>query len=369
MIPLYDSMRYLGKLTAVLDIRLVASWLNVDLDISLFHDTTPKLSITNLNAALPDLDTLWHSRSAEEWARAWETIYFSLDFNLHSNPPSLRETFQKFVNREAWILKFDFSPTQLRLFLHPLQALICNLHQCLNCFSDSGNNRQSQQRLMTQLEEVQSLLQQWYVLCSRSIQKSEAFDLNTSVNLIAYHLISLNTITSFPDIERLARDEMQQADFKQSFWARVRCVDEAPQIWFHCGQVLRLVRAIPESNKPLWCPMAIYRVALIIWATSIANANVQSPSESINAVVAMGSSEDTFMIDGLKPEHTSIVRYLRYQEGVPVLSNKDGGLVSLKIPENLLRHCLEVLSEEESTTRLKNGIKSRIERLIRRVQR
>ena len=105
-----------------------------------------------------------------------------------------------------------------------------------------------------------------------------------------------------------------------------------------------------------------------MWATSIANADVQSSSKSISAVVARGSSEDTFAIDGLKPEHTSIVRYLRYQEGVPMLSKRDGGLVSLEVPENMLRHCLEVLNEEEATMRLTGGIKSRIERLIERVK-
>ena len=271
------------------------------------------------------------------------------------------------MNRDPQILKFNFSAPQLRLLLQPLQALICNLHQCLSCFFDGGNDRQAQ-RLMTQLEEVQSLLQQWYAMCNRCIHKSSVADPATCAALITYHLISLNTITYFPDIERFARGEIQQEDFRQSFWARVRCVEEAPQIWFHCGQVVRLARAMPEANKPPWWAGALYRVALIMWATSIANAHVQSGSMSMDARVGGGRSDGAFAVDGLTPEHTSITRYLRYQEGIPMLSKRDGELLSLAVPANSLKHCLEVLDEGEVNMRLTEGIKSRLANLLERAK-
>ena len=321
----------------------------------------PKLPIAELNAAMPDQDVLWRSRSAEEWSRAYNVIYSSPKASVPKNPPSLKHVFRRFMGRDPQIQALDFSPTQLRLFLHPLQAMVCHLHECLDFFLDGGNDRRSQ-RLITQLEEVQSILQDWYTICSRSMGKTSAFDSATCANLVIYHLISLNTMTSFREMESFARGELQPEEFWHSHWARVRCIEEAARIWFHCGQVIRLVRVMPEAQKPLWWPAAIYRVAIIMWATSNANMKAQQPPPASGR----GSSDDTFVIDGLTPEHPSILRYLRYREGVPVLSKRGGGFLSLEVPEDSLKHCLEVLSEKPATTRLTEGIKGTLTSFIAR---
>ncbi len=85
------------------------------------------------------------------------------------------------------------------------------------------------------------------------------------------------------------------------------------------------------------------------------------------AAAQRSSADEGFAVDGLTPEHTSITRYLRYREGVPMLSKRDGELVALDLPENPLRHCLEVMGEEEANMRLTDGIKSRLTNLLRRV--
>ena len=310
---------------------------------------------------MPDQDILWRSRPAEEWSRAYNHIYSSPKASVPRNPPSLRHVFRRFMSRDSQIQALDFSPTQLRLFLHPLQAMVSRLHECLDCFLDAGNDRQSQ-RLITQLEEVQSILQDWYTMCSRSMGRTNTFDPATCANLVTYHLISLNTMTYFREMELFARGELQREEFRQSYWARVRCVEEAARIWFHCGQVIRLVRVMPEAQKPPWWPAAIYRVAIIMWATSIANTNrQQAPPNS-----GRGSPDDTFVIDGMTPEHPSILRYLRYHEGIPVLSKRDGGFWSLEVPGDTLKHCMEVLNEEPMTTRLAEGIKSTLTSFIAR---
>ncbi|KAL2350348.1 hypothetical protein BJ546DRAFT_925501 [Cryomyces antarcticus] len=341
--------------------RLVYSWVTVDQELSLFHDCPPKLAIGDLDTAMPDLDILWHATTAEEWSRGFEEIYGSTQ-PIIQNPPSLSDLFRRFMNGQSCEPRLGLSPTQLRLLLHPLQALVCHLHQCVSCFFDGGNHRQAQ-RLISQLEEAQNLLQQWYALSSRSEQKHNTFSPVTCANLVIYHLISLNTVTCFSELERLARGEVTHETFRQSFWARARCVEEAAQIWFHCGQVIRLVRLMPEQNKPPWWAAAIYRVALIMWATSIANNKTQTPS-SHKSIPPL--DENNFAIDGLVPEHTSIVRYLRYREGVPMLSKRDGTVVSLTASQDVLGHCLDVLNEEESTMRMTEGIKARLARMFER---
>lgn len=320
-----------------------------------------KLSIAELDAAMPDQDMLWFSSSAEEWSREYNLVYSSTKVSVPRNPPSLKHVFRRFMSRDPQIQALDFSPTQLRLYLHPLQAMACHLHECLDCFADGGNDRQAQ-RLITQLEEVQSILQDWYTMCSRSMGQTSAFDGATCANLVTYHLISLNTMTYFREMEKFARGELLREEFQRSYWARVRCVEEAARIWFHCGQVVRLARVMPGDQKPPWWPAAIYRVAIIMWATSNANMNRQELSPSLGR----GSSDDTFAIDGLTPEHPSILRYLRYREGMPVLSKRGGGFLSLDVPGDTLKHCVEVLSEETATTRLAEGIKGTLTSLISR---
>lgn len=87
----------------------------------------------------------------------------------------------------------------------------------------------------------------------------------------------------------------------------------------------------------------------------------------MDADVATGSDE-VFAVDGLTPEHVSIARYLRYQEGLPMLSKRDGEMLSLEVPTNPLKHCLEVLDEGEASMRLTEGIKSRLANLLERTK-
>jgi len=270
------------------------------------------------------------------------------------------------MNRDILDSQIELSPTQLRILLHPLQGLVCHLHQCLSCFAESSSNRQAR-RLVTQLEEVQSLMQQWYALCCRSMQKATSFCPVTCANLVIYHLISLNTMTNFPDIERLARHEIGEEEWMASCWARLPMVEEGHQIRFHCGQILRLVRQMPEPNRPQWWSAAVYRVALTLWATGIANAGAQTPM-STGSMSAM-TDGTRFAVDRLLPEDTAVLKYLRYRDGVPVLSKRNGcPLVLDAQPADVLGHCLEVLDEEESGLRLADGIRNRLARLIQRVQ-
>ena len=335
----------------------------MDQELSLFHDVPPKLSITDLDAALPDSDTLWCARSAGDWFQSLEQVYAPYDKDRNRNPLSLHSLFRLFMKRGPDIFQLHLNPIQLRLLLHPLQALVCHLHECfVYIFNDGkdGNGRQFQ-RLMGQLEEVQPLLQQWYSLYTQCTLKDEVLNPASCISLVLYHLISLNTITHFRQIERFARGELHQDEFKQSFWVKIRFVEEANQLWFHCGQIIRLLRLIPELNRPPWWAGAVYRVALIMWTTSIANTKSQEPFPPPGS-----SLDEAFVIDVAMPEDMSTLRYLRYREGVPMLSTRKGELVSPGAPRNTLSYCLGFLDEEEATVPLTNGIKDALTYLLNR---
>ncbi len=320
------------------------------------------LSVTSLNATMPDTDVLWQARSASEWLGSYEQVYGT----FQEQPLSLHDLFRRFMDGELADHHIKLSPTQLRLLLHPLQALVCHLRQYLSCFSDGGSHCKASRAITksatrARLEEVRCLLQQWYAFFDQSTQNSTNLCSTASANLIIYHLISLNTITCFPEIGRIARREEVQGPFRQSSWLQMRRIEEVEEIFFRCGQILRLVRSMPERVRPPWWAAAVYRVALMSWANSMANAGARFPMS--------GSKERgidaPFAIDALAPEHPSIVRYLKYREGLPMVSKPDGTMVSMELPGHVLTHCIEVL-DEDSTMRLTAGIKNKLGRLAER---
>lgn len=216
--------------------------------MSLFNDTAPFLSISDLNAATPESESLWQATTASGWIRAFEHTHSTTSKHM----PSLAELFRRCIEDEAVGEQSKLSPIQLRLLLHPIQALVREVRQLLGCITYGDSHRKPSRtmtgsRMRSRLEEVQTLLQQWYALTRLNTKESAQFCLQTRVNLILYHLISLNTITSFTSIERLAREEVSPGN---SSWLLFHCVDEAEEVFFHCGQVLGLLRSVPEPVRP-----------------------------------------------------------------------------------------------------------------------
>lgn len=342
--------------------RLVYSWVTVDQELSLFHDTAPIISVTNLHAAMPDSDLLWQSKSASEWLK----VFHGMSGAVHKRPPSLCDIFRRFMEAEGEVAKdsSELSATQLRLLLHPLQGLVCHLRQLLSCFSSDGGSHRKTSRAVSRsatsarLDEVQSLLQQWYALSVRCSQSNTEFCAVSCASRIMYHLISLNTIICFAEVERLARCDRAQDVFRGFHWLQMCCIEQAEEIFFHCGQILRLIRSMPNAIRPPWWAAAVYRVALTSWVNCIASADARFR-------IDRSTYDKPFAIDALAPDHPAISRYLKFREGIPMLSKREGSAISLAIPWDILTHCVEIL-QEESTTRFAAGIKSKLENMAER---
>lgn len=349
--------------------RLVYSWVMVDQEMSLFHDTVPLFSVTELVVPMPDADRLWHARSAVEWSSTFEQVHeFSGGYSSlgsGARPLSLRELFRHFLDDEMIPLGIEMTPLQLRLLLHPLQGLVCQYGQLLSCFSDPLSNRSNGPRNLTaaatraHLGEVQSLLQRWFDLAERYL-KANSICAMMSTNLIIFHLISLNAATNFPEIEKLARRENSDGTYQQLMWVHKRCIADIEEAVYHCGQVFRLVRQMPRGVRPPWWAGAIYRVALVLWTDSLVSKETTSPSNG-GMFPVPGPS---FAIDALMPDHPLIVRYLTKREGVPTLTKRDGTQIGIDHAYPVLQHCMEVI-EEGASTRFSDGIHAKLEKLAR----
>lgn len=336
------------------------AWVIVDQELGLFSDTAPLLNVVTLQAPMPSSEYLRNARSADEWVSRCHEVYK----DKRPEGPSLRDLFTGFVEGGLSTTDTDLSPLQLRLLLHPLQTLVCQLQQFLTCLPDSGRQTIgtsiSKVAIKARLEEISTLLRQWYGFTERHIAREGKTCWTTRASLVMYHLISLNTRTSLGFIEQFARGEVQCASARHaSQWLQTHCLDDSEDIFFHCGQIIRQIKSIPEGLRPPWWSGAIYRAALVGWATSMANAGSRLKLDRIT------ETDKPFAIDNVEPGHRSIQKYLRYKEGVPMLSRRDGQLVEMNVPTNILQHCITIL-EEDLSMRVTEGITRKLQSLLDR---
>lgn len=339
----------------------------VDQDLSLFRDTAPLFSVTEFGAPMPDTERLWNAASAAEWSNTFEQVH-QLSGGISSlgcgaRPPSLRDIFRQFLDDEIVSNGIELTALHLRLLLHPLQTLVCQLSQLLSVFSDTLGTRQRTKAVSAastrcRLKEVQTLLKRWYYLCDRYL-KSNPMGPMLYGALVMYHLINLNAVTNFPEIERLARKEGMDGTYQQLMWMHKRCISDIEEAVFHSGQVLRLVRSMPANIRPPWWAGAIYRAALVLWTDSLTHTESISPSTGLFPVPG-----PAFAADALSPHHPLIVRYLNKREGLPMLTRHDGSQISLDNPCNILAHSIEVLDEGVSN-RFSDGVRHKLNHLSR----
>ncbi|KAF2476160.1 uncharacterized protein BDR25DRAFT_309604 [Lindgomyces ingoldianus] len=331
--------------------RLVYSWVIADQELSLFYDKAPTFCTTELTAALPDQESLWQATSADAWSSA--------NPSRTNTPPSLQDLFKRLMSHT--LVNDPRGPTrfQLRLLLHPLQALVHEIHQRI-----ASSTIDLPENHLAHMREVQEILGGWYTLACRRMQAEGQICPVLLSNFIIFHLISLKSMTNIPEVESLARGEGTREQFMATTWARTQALGSAQRIWNHCGQIVRLIRLLPGSHRPLWIPAVVYRVCLLLWSTSIA----KPPIRSTHATVTQFSGP-VFAIDSVSPHDETLVRYLSFGQGTPMLSLRNGVWFSLtSSPVDMLTYCIELIKEEELNTKFGLGIRNRLELLRKSVK-
>lgn len=344
----------------------------VDQDLSLFHDCAPLFSVTEFGAPMPDSDRLWQAHDASEWSEVFDRVHeFSNGYSSvgsGARPLSLRDLFRRFLDDEIIVQdvqEIHLTPLHLRLLLHPLQTLVSQYCQLLSCYSDDVLTSRSRNRTLTaastrvRLEEVQALLSRWFDLAQRYLRSSPTCPM-MQANLVMFHLISMNAVTNFPEIERLARREGMDGSYQQMSCMQKKCLTDAREAIIHAGQVLRLIRDMPRGIRPPWWPGAVYRATLVIWTDSLINSE---PSTSPRTG-SFTPPKAVFSIDRLPADHQVILRFLSKWEGVPTMTRRDGTSIALDNSFAVLSHCVDVI-DEGIATRFSDGIRGKLEKLAR----
>ncbi|KAJ9154666.1 Transcriptional regulator ADR1 [Coniochaeta hoffmannii] len=358
--------------------RLVYNWVMLDHELSLFHDSAPLLAITDLQCALPAPEELWTSVDSADWAATMQTMYGGLSPHMnprmlgnHLQTPSLCDLFQNFLQDNLSERYTALTAQQLRLLLHPIQAMLCHLRQLHSCLPEPLVNCQpgmptvSRDSMQQRIHEVQNLLQQWYNLTMTSTAKDPQC-LLTRCNLVLYHLMYLNTVTNFPEIERLARRE--GLDDKSSFphlevsLRRKRCILQREETILHCGQVLGLLRQMPRNRRPSWWTAAMYRAVLSLWADSVTL--LDNSSESANAGGLSSYHQHNMVpVDAARQDDPALNACIWQHNGIPVLSHLDGRAVGLDKPSEILDYGIRAVGEADSS-RIGDGIRRKLATLM-----
>jgi len=251
------------------------------------------------------------------------------------------------------------TPMILRLLLCHIQNVVSQVRISISDISKGKSfkavRHTSMVMLSVHLDEAHDLLQKWYTLAKRCA--AEQASPTTYAAMILYHFIVLNTLVSFPKVERLTRGE---APDQTSRWKRPHHFEEIQHIYFHCGQILRIIRSMPELKRPSWWAGAVYRVALIAWANSMSCSEVDSQRSD-----HVGKTTPVVMLDNLPSEHPLIELYLNKQGGTPVFSEPSSIPVSLEVPGAIILHCAKFLGPDQETTFVK-GIRQKLLSMAKR---
>lgn len=358
----------------------------LDHELSLFHDSAPLLPITELQCPLPAPEALWTAIDAASWAAAIQAVY---GLSPHVNPqtlsthlqtPSLCDLWQNFFQSNLSESFTALTPQQLRLLLHPIQDMLCHLRRLHSCLPETLGNPQTGMPAVSigstqqRIHEIQALLQQWYSLTMASSVKDPQCPL-TRCNLVLYHLMYLNTVTSFPEIERLARREglNENVPFPHLGLSlrHKNCIHQREEAILHCGQVLGLLRQMPRNRRPSWWTAALYRAVMILWADSISHVDAAFKSEQLAEMgngamprAGLGQYQPSLVpIDGTRQDDPALAACIWQRNGIPVLSHLNGGVVGLDNPSEILDYGIKTVDEADSS-RIGDGIRRKLATLM-----
>ncbi|KAG4435702.1 hypothetical protein IFR05_008814 [Cadophora sp. M221] len=348
-------------------LRLVYGWVMLEHEISLFYATHPSLRVSELDAILPADDKMWLASNADEWLKALCKSDFIDDWRLALDRQpdySLRTLFQLLIDDK--LDRSDYEPKLLhmRLLLYPIHVLVTHVGQLPRYSPTDIHARHSsgpitQHSSILRFEDIHILLQRWNDTVHRLSGHGLRFRAMRTATMALYHLTSLDLLTKFNEIERLAREghaletDLGTADE----WFR------APEhVVLHCGQVFRLLNEIEDEVRPVWSAVAIYRATMILWAFSVMKPPARKPPAS--STLESGTFPE-IAIDALPMSEISMQQYLRSGQAKPYLSTTEGNHVSLYAPSAILNLGIETVYHGLLTSSFALGVTRKLEAMSR----
>ncbi|KAK4935611.1 hypothetical protein LTR10_023372 [Elasticomyces elasticus] len=330
--------------------RLAYSCIMIDQEVNLFYDGNLSVAIYELERPIPEADDLWLANDPIEWwklRQGQETSEFGEPQRASPRQQSLRELFRSLLEDRTVHWQGTVGVLHMRLLLYPIHILICHLCETFLCEPNRVLTRSSSHNFRTssilRLEEIRSLLRTWNDFMRTLVPTGTRGQALKNLTMIIYHLLNLNMVVSFVQVERYAqvRDGHGFHETSGNIQSWIRSPQEA---MFHCGQTLRIIRETASELRPLWWPAAVYRVAIILWAVSTTSTTRETRSDKDFY------PPSDIIIDITPPEDEAWQFFLKYDRGKPQLSGGNGKRVSMDDPQQVLQVCVELLKTDSSVT-------------------
>lgn len=326
----------------------------VDAEISILYDKSPMLTITDLEKALPDSDDFWLAPDASTWFQGWKSAHGpEADMSTLFVPTqtSLPELFHSLLDNKLDNCKPRLQILHLRLLLYPIHILTAQLCELMLCVSDKEPLRFSPTACHTsstlRFEEIKTLLRTWWSVfrgldgdTTRHLALQQATE-------ILYHLLNLKLAASWSHVEQFSKAFSKQP---QAFpHLSVTALRRPREAVFHCGQILRVLHNMDTEIRPLWWPVALYRVAIILWTLSMVH-SIEQPESSDSATTS------DIAVDRLLPDDPIWQPFLRHDIGNPCLTDEDGSLQSIDNANTVLQICSDSLRRHKNVSYLAESL-------------
>jgi hypothetical protein len=323
----------------------------LDYEISLLHSVQPTLSFTLMHCPMPVSDELFLLAQEDEWRALFNEWAYNSQSSIKLNPPSLVSFYGLFLHCDFLHLNLSVTPLQLRLLLCPIQSQISQHAQTYRFMPleerfGLSTPIQETTNLMQlhQQEEFEYMLVKWNLLADRVFKNHHPSQLQRSSLLVA-QLIWLELYICFDDVQLIAgKDSYNVGRAYLPHLKRWSQSTTARKAIAHAANVIQILQADPD-NRPVWWPIAMSRVALVMWCYAV---GLQLSTGSTAGVPAAMLNR-TALISLNDPANHWIPQRRTFQpgEGLPCIQTTDGNLIPLHDIPKLFDFCLKILRDSK----------------------
>lgn len=303
---------------------------------------------------MPGPEELFFAEDLEQWKTLIETFSNDDPHATKVRPLSLAAFYNLFLRNDFLHLEISVTPLQLRLLLCTIQTQVMQ-YSATNRFIPDDDRFTHSSVILTpsntsrlRQEEIESLLVKWYMVQERNLNMKPPCQMTTA-SLVMYHLVWIELLICQEDVQMVAGRDGYTAGggflgpLKR--WAESK---QALKAIAHAGQIFRIVScADTEISLPIWWPVAVLRIVLILWCYSVglrlatgSAAGIDDVMLSKASMVALNDPNQMFHMHG---------RELRVGEGIPCLQDLQGKLVPLHQITDVIDTCLDLFGTDEAS--------------------
>ncbi|KAK5195059.1 hypothetical protein LTR99_002702 [Exophiala xenobiotica] len=336
--------------------RLFHVWYILEQEISMLNSIPSHVYFTDMRGTMPGPDEEYFADSEVKWREIKQQREKTTSQSAKVRPPSLAALYWLFLRDDFLHLSIEITPLQLRLLQCAVQTQVTQYAQTARFVNVENllsgvvlsNAVTSHSTTFAQLrhEELQGLLVRWYLLSKRVLTPNVSSELAIACTLM-YHLANMELYICFDDVQLLAGKHGLAAgkDILPQFqrWAKSPASMKALA---HAGQVIRTLQKLfagddPDALWPLWWPVAVSRVALVLWSFAIVDAVLEREKSAEKGTA--GDMPRLISINDMSEEAGPYGKVIQHNEGTPCLSNYDSILFPLNQIADVLTISLDIL--------------------------